>query len=156
MKLSGSYSEGPRARFAGKTQGGAPLGPAPNPHDFMHPIRTSLAILATALVAACATQPPEAPGRHLLVRDLSGKLVMQFDYTSDELCAKTSAAMRGTIYKAGCSTAPATEPMRAQATLRYTPPGVLVQGHYEDMASCRKLTSQMSAGVELVQPCNAK
>ncbi|GAC1601017.1 MAG: hypothetical protein NVS3B2_03640 [Ramlibacter sp.] len=122
----------------------------------MQPIRTSLAILAAAMLAACATKPPEAPGRHLLVRDLSGKLVMQFDYTSDELCAKTSAAMRGTVYKAACSTAPATEPMLAHATLRYTPPGVLVQGHYEDMASCRKLTAQMAAGVELIQPCSSR
>ena len=92
----------------------------------------------------------------MLVRDLSGKLLMQFDYPSDELCAKTSTAMRGTVYKAGCSVASGAEPLRALATLRYTPPGVLVEGHYLDLAACRTLTSTMSAGVELVQACRPK
>lgn len=122
----------------------------------MQLIRSALAILTTALLAACATQPPEQPGSHLLVRDLSGKMVMQFDYPTDDLCARTSAAMRGTVYKAGCSQASGAEPLRGHATLRYTPPGVLVQGHYQDLAACRTLTAQLSAGVELVQACSAK
>jgi hypothetical protein len=121
-----------------------------------HPIRTSLAILATALLGACATQPPEQPGNHMVVHDLGGKLLMQFDYPTEELCAKTSKAMRGTIYKAGCSKTSAAEPLRGHATLRYNPPGVMVQGHYEDLAACRKNTAQLSAGVELINACRAK
>lgn len=92
----------------------------------------------------------------MVLRDLSGKLVMQFDYPTDELCAKTAAAMRGTVYKANCSTTSAAEPLRGHATLRYTPPGVLVQGHYADLAACRTMTSTLSAGVELIQACSAK
>ena len=124
----------------------------------MHPIQNTLAILAAVMLAACATQPeqPEQPGGHLVVRDLSGKLLMQFDYPTDDLCARTSRAMRGTIYKAGCTQVSAAETLRGQATLRYNPPGVLVQGHYHDLADCRKQTSQLSAGVELIQACSAK
>ena len=122
----------------------------------MHPIKTSLAVLAATMLAACATQPPEQPGRHLLVHDQSGALVMQFDYPSDELCAKTSAAMRGSSYKAGCSQTSGAEPLRGQATLRYSPPGVLVRGHYVSLASCHTMTSQLSAGVEMIQACSAK
>lgn len=122
----------------------------------MHPIRTICAVALTATLAACATQPPEQPGRHMVVRDLSGKLVMQFDYPSDELCAKTSAAMRGTIYKAACGQTTSAEPLRGHATLRYTPPGVLVEGHYIDLAACRTMTATLSAGVELIQDCRAK
>ena len=125
----------------------------------MQPIRTTLAILAAATLAACASQPeqPEQPGRHLLVRDLSGKqLLMQFDYPSDDLCARTSRAMRGTIYKATCSETPGSEPLRGHATLRYNPPGVLVQAHYMDLNACRIQTAQLSAGVELIQDCSAR
>ncbi|MFC5499899.1 hypothetical protein ACFPOE_20320 [Caenimonas terrae] len=122
----------------------------------MHPIRLSLAIAAAAMLAACATQPPAEPGNHMILRDLSGKLVMQFDYPTDELCAKTSAAMRGTVYKANCSQTSIAEPLRGHATLRYTPPGVLVEGHYVDLAACKALTATMSAGVELIQACRAK
>lgn len=122
----------------------------------MQSIRYSLAVIATALLGACATQPPEQPGSHLVVRDLGGKLLMQFDYPTDELCARTSKAMRGSIYKAGCAAVPAADSLRGQATLRYNPPGVLVQGHYTDLAECRKQTSQLSAGVELINACKAK
>jgi hypothetical protein len=122
----------------------------------MQPIRSALVILVAATLAACATQPPEQPGKHMVVRDMSGKLLMQFDYPTEELCAKTSAAMRGTIYKAGCSQTSSAEPLQGHATLRYTPPGVLVQGHYVDLAACRSLTATLSAGVELIQACRAK
>jgi hypothetical protein len=122
----------------------------------MHP-RNILALLAAATLASCATQPgqPEQPGRLMAVRDLSGKLLMQFDYPTDELCARTSRAMRGTIYKAGCAQTPAPEPLHGHATLRYNPPGVLVKGHYVDLAMCRTQTSQLSAGVELIDACTA-
>ena len=124
----------------------------------MPTIRNTLVILAVVTLGACATQPerPEQPGGHLVVRDLSGKLLMQFDYPTDDLCARTSRAMRGTIYRAGCSQTSAAESLRAQTTLRYDPPGVLVQGHYQDLAECRKQTGQLSAGVQLIQACSAK
>src|ERR1700712_4858791 len=96
-------------------------------------IRNTLAILAAATLAACATQP-EQPGRYLAVRDQSGKLLMQFDYPNDELCARTSRAMRGSTYKAGCSETASAEPLAGHATLRYNPPDVLVKGHYLDQA----------------------
>lgn len=121
------------------------------------PIRTTLAILATAMLAACATQPPETPGSHLVVRDLSGKLLMQFDYPTEDLCARTSTSMRSMkMFKAGCDRASAAAPLRGQATLRYNPPGVLVRAHYEDLAACRKQTAQLAAGVELISDCAAK
>lgn len=122
----------------------------------MQLIRNTLAIAAIATLAACATQPPENPGSHLVVRDLGGKLLMQFDYPTDELCARTSKAMRGSIYKAGCDTVSAANSLHGQATLRYNPPGVLVQGHYADLAECRKQTSQLSSGVELINACKAR
>ncbi|MDB5944213.1 MAG: hypothetical protein JWQ13_3779 [Ramlibacter sp.] len=126
------------------------------PSDSMQLIRTTLAILAAATLAACATQTPVQPGKHMLVRDLSDKLLMQFDYPTDELCAKTAVAMRGSIYKAGCSQTSSAEPLNTRATLRYTPPGVMVQAHYLDMALCRRMNAQMSAGVELLDACKAK
>ena len=124
----------------------------------MQPIRISIAIAAAGLLSACAIlQPPEKAGRHLLVRDLSGKLVMQFDYPSDELCARTSSSMRAIkMYKAGCDRASSAAALNGQATLRYNPPGVLVQAHYEDVAACRKQTVQLSSGVELILACAAK
>lgn len=122
----------------------------------MQTIKTSLAIVATALLGACATQPPADPGRHMVLRDMTGKLVMQFDYPTDELCAKTTAAMRGSAYKANCATTSSAEPLRGHATLRYTPPGVLVQAHYTDLGTCRSMTTTLSAGVEMIQACRAK
>ena len=122
----------------------------------MHPIRTILAVVTAATLAACATQPPAAPGSHMVLRDMGGTLLMQFDYPTDELCAKTTAAMRGSIYKANCSQASLAEPLKAHATLRYVPPGVLVQGNYLDMALCRRMTAESSAGVELIKACSPK
>ena len=46
---------------------------------------TSATLFAAAMLAACATSQPAQPGRHMLVRDLSGKLLMQFDYPNDEM-----------------------------------------------------------------------
>lgn len=117
-------------------------------------IRTTFAILATATLAACATQP-QSPGRLMTVRDLSGTLLMQFDYPTDDMCERTSRAMRGTSYKAGCTQTPSTEPLGGHATLRYSPPGALVKGHYLDMALCRSQTAQLSVGVELIEACSA-
>ena len=122
----------------------------------MQPIKTTFAVVTVALLAACATQPAADPGRHMVLRDLSGKLLMQFDYPTDELCAKTTAAMRGSIYKASCTQASLAKPLTAHATLRYMPPGVMVQGNYLDMPLCRRITAESSAGVELIKACSAR
>ena len=34
--------------------------------------------------------------------------------------------------------------------------GILVQGHYADLARCRADTSTMSPGVELINPCTGQ
>ena len=122
----------------------------------MQLIRSSLSILTAAMLAACATQPPEPPGRHLVVRDQAGKLLMQFDYPNDEMCARTAMAMRGSDMKAGCAQASSADALRGRATLRYNPPGVMVEGHYQDLAACRTMTRQLAGGVEMMQACSAK
>lgn len=122
----------------------------------MHLSLTRLSVLAAAAVlAGCASQPdqPAGPsGKHLVYRDSSGKVVRQFVYPDDDFCRRVEAmAGRG----GRCQAEPAPG-FTAQATLRYNPPGVLVQGHYADMARCRADTSVMSAGVQLVDPCAAR
>jgi hypothetical protein len=116
---------------------------------------TRLFLLATtaAVLAGCAASPPAGPpGKHLVYRDSSGNAIRQFDYPDDAFCRRVeSAAGRS----ARCQ-AEGAAGLGAQATLRYNPPGVLVQGHYADMARCRADTGTMSAGVELVQACAAK
>jgi hypothetical protein len=117
---------------------------------------TRLFILAAAAaaLAGCATSGggPDAPaGKYLVYRDGSGNLVRQFDYPDDAFCRRVQAmAGRG----ARCEAASATG-MGATATLRYNPPGILVQGHYADMARCRADTNSMSPGVQLINPCTA-
>lgn len=121
------------------------------------PLITRLSILAAVavLAAGCATQntAPDGPsGRHLVYRDAAGNVVRQFDYPDDSFCRRVEAmAGRG----ARCQAAPAAG-FQAHATLRYNPPGVLVQGHYSDMARCRTDTSVMSAGVQLINACAAR
>ena len=123
----------------------------------MQLLRNTLAVIAVGLLAGCATnKTPEASGRYMSVRDLSGNLLMQFDYPTGNLCARTSSAMRGTIYRAGCSGASAADSLQARATLRYNPPGVLVVGHYLDLAACRAQTAQPSAGVDVLTACSPK
>lgn len=114
----------------------------------------SLVLAAAVLaLAGCASAPPAGPpGKHLVYRDSSGNAIRQFDYPDDATCRRVeTAAGRG----ARCQ-AEAAPGLTAQATLRYNPPGVLVHGHYADMARCRADTVTMSAGVELVQACSAK
>ena len=108
---------------------------------------------ATAILAGCASGPPPGPpGRHLVYRDSSGNAIRQFDYPDDAFCRRVeSAAGRA----ARCQPEGAAG-LSAHATLRYNPPGVLVQGHYADMARCHADTGTMSSGVELVQACAIK
>lgn len=125
----------------------------------MHLNFTRLSILAAsaALLAGCASQPDKAApgpggGKHLVYRDASGNVVRQFVYPDDDFCRRVEAmAGRG----ARCQADPAPG-FTAQATLRYNPPGILVHGHYADMARCRADTSVMSAGVQLVDACSAR
>lgn len=105
------------------------------------------------LAAGCATQtattPAEPPGRHLVYRDASGNAIRQFDYPDDAFCRRVEAlAGRG----ARCQATPVAG-MQARATLRYNPPGVLVEGHYSDINRCRTDNSVMSPGVQLINPC---
>lgn len=130
----------------------------------MHLSLTRLSVLAAAaaLLAGCASQPNSSSssntpaagtsGKHLVYRDPSGNVIRQFVYPDDAFCRRVEAmAGRG----ARCQAEPAPG-FSAQATLRYNPPGVLVQGHYADMARCRADTSVMSAGVQLVDGCAAR
>lgn len=117
--------------------------------------RLFLLATAAAIVAGCASEPPVPagpPGKYLVYRDSDGNAIRQFDYPDDAFCRRVEKlAGRG----ARCQADPASG-LPAQATLRYNPPGVMVQGHYADMARCRSDNSVMSAGVELVQACSAK
>jgi len=106
---------------------------------------------AIAVLAGCATAPSGPPGKHLVYRDANGQAIRQFDYPDDAFCRRVEA-LAGRA--ARCQAEPAVG-MQARATLRYSPPGVLVQGHYADMARCRADTTTMSAGVELINPCTA-
>lgn len=113
-------------------------------------------VFAAVVLAGCASQTTTTAGagngKHLVYRDTSGNVIRQFDYPDDAFCRRVQAlAGRG----AACQTTPAAG-MQAKATLRYNPPGVLVEGHYADMARCRADTGTMSAGVELINPCTAK
>ena len=46
--------------------------------------------------------------------------------------------------------------MKAKATLRYNPPGVIVEAHYADMARCQNETGKLGPGVQLINNCSAK
>lgn len=115
----------------------------------MRPISLLSLAAAAAVLAGCATQPSGPPGKYLVYRDGTGKLVRQFDYPSEDLCAKVEKISGG----AKCQPESASTGMGAQATLRYSPPGTLVQAYYADMARCQTDTRQLGAGVELVNGC---
>jgi hypothetical protein len=121
------------------------------------PLITRLSILAAVamLAAGCATQntaPAGPAGKHLVYRDNAGNPIRQFDYPDDSFCRKVQA-LAGRA--ARCQASPEAG-LQARATLRYNPPGVLVEGHYASMERCRADTSVMSAGVQLINPCTAK
>ena len=111
---------------------------------------------AVALLAGCASQTtvstPASAGKHLVYRDSAGNAIRQFDYPDDAFCRKVET-LAGRAARCQPQSAAG---WQAQATLRYNPPGVLVQGHYADMARCQSDTRTMSAGVELINPCSAK
>ena len=113
--------------------------------------RLSIVAVFAAVLAGCASTPSGPPGRHLVYRDGAGNAVRQFDYPDDKFCRRVEGMARG----ARCQPEPAAG-LQARATLRYNPPGVLVEGHYADMARCRADTSTMSPGVELINGCRAQ
>lgn len=120
---------------------------------------TRLSIVAVLALAGCASQNgsifgggPTTHGRHLVYRDSAGVAFRQFDYPDESFCHRVEAMVGR---DARCQPEPATG-LVAHATLRYNPPGVLVEGHYRDMARCRTDTSAMAAGVELVNRCSER
>jgi hypothetical protein len=119
-------------------------------------IRLAFLGTAAAILAGCASQPsaPAGPaGKHLVYRDGNGALIRQFDYPDDAFCKRVEAmAGRG----ARCQAESASAQMQAKATLRYNPPGILVESYYADMSRCQRDNSAMSAGVELVNKCAPK
>lgn len=118
------------------------------------PTRLS-AVAVFALLAGCASQstvPAGPPGKHLVYRDGSGNVIRQFTYPDDAFCRR----VEGVAGRSARCQAESATGMQAKATLRYNPPGVLVQGHYADMARCRADTSSMSPGVELISACTAE
>ncbi|MDB5751297.1 MAG: hypothetical protein JWP65_1718 [Ramlibacter sp.] len=115
---------------------------------------TRLTILsAIALLAGCASQPPAGPpGKHLVYRDSNGAATRQFDYPDIAFCQRVEALAGRS---ARCQ-AEAASGLAAKATLRYNPPGILVEGHYSDLGRCRSDTGGLPAGVQLINPCTAK
>jgi hypothetical protein len=112
------------------------------------------AIAAAAVLAGCASQPTAiTAGKHLVYRDTAGKPMRQFDYPSDDLCRRVEALAGNS---ARCQSVSASDNLQARATLRYMPPGVMVQGHYADMNRCQQDTGSLPPGVELVDACKAK
>ncbi|HEX7890310.1 MAG TPA: hypothetical protein VF522_13195 [Ramlibacter sp.] len=117
--------------------------------------RLSIFAAVAMLAAGCATQNtatsslPESSGRNLVYRDASGNAIRQFIYPDDAFCRRVEA-LAGRA--ARCQAEPVAG-MTARATLRYNPPGVIVEGQYSDMNRCQTDNRVMSAGVQLVNPC---
>ncbi len=113
----------------------------------------SVFLLVAATLAGCASQPPAVPGKYLVYRDSNGAVIRQFDYPGEEFCARVEKAAGRS---ARCQPDSIGGQMPARATLRYSPPGVLVEAHYSDAARCASETGQLGAGVQLINACNAK
>lgn len=131
----------------------------------MLPMSRLLLLSAVVIAAGCASQAPMqtsatqpaqpsmTAGKHLVYRDANGMLVRQFDYPNEDFCRRVEAiAGRG----ARCQADSMGAQLQAKATMRYNPPGVMVEGHYADLARCQSDTRVMSAGVELVTACAPK
>lgn len=114
-----------------------------------------LALLAAAAVlAGCASQPPAGPpGKHLVYRDSNGTPVRQFDYPDNDFCQRVEKLAGRS---ARCTADAVGARLPVAATLRYNPPGVLIQGHYSDMTRCQTDTRTLPPGVQLVDGCRSK
>jgi hypothetical protein len=122
-------------------------------HQLIH--RAGL-LAAAALLGACAGTQQQAdtpPGKHLVYRDGSGSAMRQFDYPNDDFCRRVER-MAGRA--ARCQADSMDAQMKAKATLRYNPPGVVVEAHYADMTRCQSETGKLGPGVELISACAAK
>ncbi|MBC5764383.1 hypothetical protein [Ramlibacter albus] len=115
-------------------------------------LASTVCIAAAAILAGCATQPSGPAGKYLVYKDTGGQIVRVFDYPSADFCARVEKMAAG----AKCQPDPASTGMGAQATLRYNPPGQVVQAYYADLARCQTETRQLGAGVEVVTACTAK
>lgn len=104
---------------------------------------------AAAVLAGCATTSAPA-GKYLVYRDAAGNITRQFDYPSNDLCGRVQRIAGG----AKCQADSLSAGLKAQATLRYSPPGLLVQAYYPDMGRCQADTRQLAAGVEVVNACS--
>lgn len=112
----------------------------------------SVAALAAA-AAGCTSMQVGVPGKYLVYRDANGNMVRQFDYPSESICRQVEA-MAGDAAK--CQPESMGSRMQAQATLRYNPPGMLVLGHYPDLARCQNDTRSLAPGVALINACAPK
>lgn len=109
---------------------------------------------AAAILAGCASQPPAGPpGKHLVYRDSAGTPVRQFDYPDEGFCQRVEKLAGRS---ARCQAEDVSARLATQAKLRYNPPGLLITGHYVDMARCETDTRALPPGVQLVEACKAK
>ena len=116
-------------------------------------VHLSLMSAAALALAGCASMPVPSAGKHLVYRDTAGNPVRQFDYPSDDICKRVQAVAGSA---ARCTNDSISTQMQAKATLRYNPPGLLVEGHYANLERCQTDTKSLGAGVELINPCSPK
>jgi hypothetical protein len=109
-------------------------------------------MLAAVALAGCASTPT-VPGKHLVYRDAGGTPIRQFDYPNEDFCKRVETIAGRS---ARCQPESAGSQLQAKATLRYNPPGVLVESHYQDMKRCQTDTGSLAPGVQLVNACAAK
>ena len=76
-----------------------------------------------------------------MYRDTEGKPIRQFDYPSDDICRKVQAVAGS---QARCTNDSVSDTMKAQAVLRYVPPGITVPSHYANMNRCAVDTREPS------------
>jgi hypothetical protein len=115
--------------------------------------RSSLTVLAGLVLAGCVSMTPMEAGKHLVYRETTGAPAMQIDYPTESFCRQVEAiATNG----AKCQAKSLGDQLQAHATLRYDPPGMVVEAHYADLVRCHVANSRMAAGVELLKPCSAK
>jgi hypothetical protein len=128
-------------------------------HQMPSRFRLVFLLAAVAGLAGCAATRPyipgenTVPGKYLVYRDTAGTTLRQFDYPSEDICRKVEAVAG---QSARCQPGSIADSLQARATLRYMPPGILVHGHYPDMARCQTDTRQLGAGVELIDACSMK
>lgn len=113
----------------------------------------SLIVISALALAGCASQPPPVAGKHLVYRDAAGAPTLQIDYPTEEFCRQVEAVASR---NARCQPQSVGSQLKAQAKLRYNPPGMVVDGHYPDVEQCQRANSVMARGVELLNPCTAK